>query len=448
MSLPSTLRLKQKPNQNLESSVKSDSNQINQEVQDVKESITEKKLPSTLKLKKQKDSVVFPFEGENDLDREIERSIAQGTSRIGESILGLPGDLSNFVRGLFGDESETNLPTSKSLREKSEKYSLGYTKPKTDFEERGGELLQDIASFMLPGSGKYNFVRNIGIPVVANLAKEGIKYSGNEKLGEAAKIGTMVVLDLMSLRNGGAKKYAGELFNQSEKLIPEGTALKSPTFEKSLLNLEKSLSSGGSAPSKEKALKKVSEIQSKMNNGEIEVKELIDFRKSINEIKSELGGFEVQLPKHIKKKAIANLDLVKNEVVKSLDEYGSKFNPEFHKLNRSANESWAAYENSDRIANFIKKNVSKAIKSTAVKTLFGLSGVGVYMYPAAAAKLGASAIPLYAAHESYKVLHQVMKSPTLRKYYGNILKGAASGNASQVSKNIKALDKEFEEDNL
>ncbi len=392
----------------------------------------------------------FPFEGENDLDREIERNVAQGTSRIGETVLGLPGDLSNFVRGIFGDESETNLPTSKSLREKSEKYSLGYTKPQNEFEEKSGEVLQDIASFMLPGSGKYNFVRNLGIPIVANLVKEGVKYTGNEKLSEASKIGTMVMLDLMSLRNGGAKKFAGNLFKDSEKMIPEGATLKSPALQKSLTNLEKMLESGGSAPSKEKALKKVSEIQSKVKNGQIEVKELIDFRKNINEIKSELGGYEVQLPKHIKAKAISNLDIVKKEVINALDEYGT-INPEFGKLNRSANEAYAAYESSDKMAKFISKVGKGIVKNQGLKAVLGLSGVyGGLAHPAAAAGIAGKAAlvgaPAFAAYESYKILHQITKSPVLRKFYGNILKGAASGNASQVSKNMKALDKHLQED--
>ena len=430
--MPSTLRPKSKVNVPQEKPTQNELSNLPKSLR-----------PKSLKPKNQP----MPFEGENDLDREIERNIAQGTSRIGETILGLPGDLSNFVRGLFGDESETNLPTSKSLREKSEKYSLGYTKPQNEFEERSNEVLQDIASFMLPGSGKYNLVRNLGIPIVANLVKEGASYTGNEKLGDAAKIGTMIMLDLMHHKAGGAKKYAGSLFDQSEKLVPEGAALRSEKLEKSLFDLEKSLASGGSAPSTEKALKKVSEIKSKMKNGEIEINELIDFRKNINEIKTELGGYEVQLPKSIKKKAIANLDLVKNQIIKSLDEYGSKSNPEFGKLNKSANEAYAAYESSNKMAEFIKKSAKGFTKNPGTKALLSLSGIsGAYMYPGIVAKAGIAAVPLYAGYETYKVFHQVMKSPTLRKFYGNILKGAAAGNASQVSKNVQALDKALEEE--
>src|SRR5262249_10854939 len=142
-------------------------------------------------------------------------------------------------------------------------------------------------------------------------------------------------------------------------------------------------------------------------------------------------------------KAIANLDLVKKEVIGALDEYGTKYNPEFGKLNRAANESYAAYESSDKIANFLKKTVGNTLKSKALTSLLGISGA-TYAFPAAVAKAGLAGVPVYAGYEGYKILHQVMKSPTLRKFYGEILKGAASGNASQVIKNTKALDNELQ----
>ena len=404
----------------------------------------ESSIPSFLRpISKQEE---FLFEGENDLDREIERNIAQQTSRIGETLAGAPGDIWSFAKSIFGFEPETNLPTSESLRKKSEELSLGYTKPKNEFEERLGEVQQDIASFMIPGSGKYNFVRNIGIPITANLAKEGVKAVGGDKMADAAKMGTMVILDLMNLKGGGAKKYATNLFKESESLIPEGATLKSKNLEKGLSSLQKSLESGGSAPSKEKALKKITEIQSKVQNGQIEVKELIDFRKTINEIRSELGGFEVQLPKAIKKKAIANLDFVKKEVINGLNEYGKLENPEFLKLNKAANESYAAYEASDKMGKFIKDVVKDTVKSPVLKAILGIGGTyGAFAHAGTLAKSGGAILPLYAGYESYKIIHQVMKSPTLRKFYGNILKGAISGNASQVSKNAKAMEKELEE---
>jgi len=184
----------------------------------------------------------------------------------------------------------------------------------------------------------------------------------------------------MNLKGGGAKKFATDLFNESEKLVPKGAKVISPKLESSLENLKKKIS--------------------------------------------------------------ANLDLVKKEVIEGLNEYGTHQNPEFLKLNKAANEAYGAYEASDKMASFIKKHVTT--KNPMVKTLLGLGGI--YKFPALAAKGAIGAPAVYGTYQAYKVLHQVIQSPTLRKFYGNILKGAAAGNASQVIKNSKALEKQFEED--
>jgi len=179
----------------------------------------------------------------------------------------------------------------------------------------------------------------------------------------------------------------------------------------------------------------------------LDKEQLIDFRKNINELISETGGFEVQLPKAIKKKAISNLGEVKKEVINGLNEYGKKSNPEFLKLNKAANEAYAAYSSSNKIADFIKKTASGTLKTPAVKALFGLGGsYGALAFPGIAAKAAFVGAPALAGYEGYKVLHQVIKSPTLRKYYGEVLKGAIVGNASQVSKNLKALEQKLSEE--
>jgi hypothetical protein len=391
----------------------------------------------------------FPLEGENDLEREIERNIAQQTARMGEAAIGLPGDVWSFAKSLLGFDPETNLPTSEKLREFTEQASQGYLEPQNEFESRVGELQQDITSMMTPGSNVYSLARNIGIPVVANLVKEGINIAGGDKIGTGAKIGTMIILDLISQRRGGAKKYASKLFEEGDKLVPKGEKAFLPHFETYLKTLEKTMESGGSRPSTSEPLKKIRELLERSKNGEIEVRELMDFRQAINEIKDSMGGYNVEVPPKIKRKIIFNLDQVKGEVIKGLDEYGKLKNPKFRELNKAANESWAAIEQSDKMATFIKKTVKDSIKNPGVKHILGLGGAGygIVAHGATIAKASAvAAIPLYAGYQTYKVLHQIIKSPTLRRYYGNVLKGAASGNASQVLINAKALDKELEEE--
>lgn len=441
--MPSTLRPK--------------SSTLNQKNQDIfsseeNQSIIEKKeelktpLPSTLKSKKKEN---LPYEGENDLDREIERNIAQGTSRMLETFIGAPGDIYSFTKSLFGLSPETILPTSKSLREFSEKSTLGYTKPKSESEERAGEILQDVASFMIPGSKQYSLMRNIGIPIIANLAKEGIKMAGAEKSSEAAKIGLMVGLDLMANRSGmggGAKKYAGKLFDEAEKSVPKGLSINASNLNHYLTETEKELSKGGSRPSTKQALEKIKEIKGEIKNGKIDLKNLIAYRPAINEVIDDLGGFEYILKPKIKGKIIKNMQEVKKSIIKSAEEYGEKFNPKFLNLSRSANEAWAAYEKSNKIANFLNKHFGKKALGMGVKSVLGIGAPVLGAVKAGTALTTGIAIPLTASYQAFKILNRVQNSPTLRKYYGNILSGSIKGNVPQVSRNLSALNKELEEE--
>lgn len=406
-----------------------------------------KEKPSFLsRAKKVSDKgTVLPFEGENDLEREMERSQARATSRSLETIIGAPGDILSFGAWLIGKELPEAIPTSQKLKKFSEETTRGYTAPKNEFEEKSDEVMRDIASFAMPGSQTYSMFRNIGIPIIANLGKEGIKYAGGDEKGSSmAKAGMMVALDLITQRKGaggGAKEFSSNLFKQAEKSIEKGVSVQATGLEKSLNTLEKTLSSGGSRPTTKKSLEKIDELRKEIKNGKIDVKRLAAYRPSINEAIEEMGGFNIEVPKKLKPAAIRNLNQVKSEVIKTLDQYGEKFNPEFLKFHKAANESWAAYQNSNKIANFIDKHAGKWAKSPATKMLFG-SGL---TYGAAAlgktAALTGGALAL--GYPSFKVLHRVMNSPTLRTYYGNILKGSLSGNTSQVSRNMKLLDKEL-----
>lgn len=398
--------------------------------------------PSFLKGARKIDSIQNQnFSTPEEDEKEIERAQAQLTSRGLETILGAPGDIVSFVSGLFGAEQNI-LPTSSSLRDFSEAKSLGYTKPQTEFEEDIGELTSDIASMALPGGSSYSLAKNIGIPVIGSLVKQGIKYAKGDDTDQAyGKVGAMLALDLMANKTGGAKKFAGSLFRKAEEAVPKGVSVNASELERSLNALENQLSSGGSRPTTKKALEKALEIKNEIKNGKIDVKRLAAYRPSINEAIEEMGGFNLELPKKLKPVAIRNLNLVKNEVVKTLNQYGEKFNPEFLKYNKSANEAWAVYENSNKIANFLRDKVSYSPKSKAVMNLFSLAPVaGVTALGSLSPAAATGALTGASLYQSYKILERVRKSPTLRKYYGNVVKEAAARNAPQATKNLKALD--------
>lgn len=294
---------------------------VKKEQQQIQELEQEKyEIPSFLKkVEKQQQQ---QFISDEQVEKDIERSSARTLSRIGESFIGVPGDVASFLTGLFGDEQNI-IPTSKKLKNLSEKATGGYTKAKNKTEESFDEIASDIGTMAFPGGGHYSLARNIGIPVVGNLVKEGLKYKdAGEKYQAYGKVGTMIALDLMSRNTGGVKKYVDYLYKKAEESIPRGVYISAVNLEKSLNALEETLTAGGKRPTTSKAIEKLSEIKNEIKNGKIDAKRLAAYRPSINEIIEEVGGFNFEIPKKLKPQTIRNLNNVKNEVIKTLDQYG------------------------------------------------------------------------------------------------------------------------------
>ncbi len=407
---------------------------------------------------KKEETTEFPFEGENDLEREIERSQARTTSRIGETILGATGDLINFIANLVGENPIINLPGQQDFQNVSEKVTLGYTKPQTEFENKTDELAKDVGSLLIPGGASYGVWRNLGIPIVANLAKEGIKAKGGEgKTAQYAKAGIMLGLDLLGgrLNQGSAKNYAGRLMNEAEALVPQGASINSRPLMNELNTLERQLTSGGTNdPTAAKALSEIKELRKMSVANHIPVKRLIDARKTMNKIIEDMGGFEYFFKPKIKSQIISKLNQVKNKTVDAVTDWGRRSgNSQFIDKWHNGNEAFSVAARSEVVGNFLEKNIGSFSKAPLVKGLFGLggAGAGIHHLASGASKLGISAatigasaaIPIY---EGAKIIYQVAKSPNLRKYYMNIINAASYGNLDQVTRNANALEKELQKE--
>lgn len=379
-----------------------------------------------------------------DLERETERGTAQATSRVLESALGTPGNIQSLVKGITGLQLGTQLPTSSDIKEFSEKATKGYTKPKSEFEEKGGEILSDITAMALPGGTSYSALRNIGIPVAGFLAKEGLEKAGVGETGSnAAKIALMMGLDLASAYrskgHGGAKNYAKELWKEGESNIPKGVSITATELETGLNQLKDKIKKGGSSPSDAKALEKIEEISSKVKNGKIPVDELVAFRKKINELIETQGGFDFSTPARVRQQSINNLNQVKDKVIGTLDEYG-KINPKFGVPYKQANEAYSVYHASNAASKFLKKHFGDYLKSPILNSLFGFG---------AKAALGtAGAVGGVIPYQGYKLLYRIYKSPTLAKLYGNVLKGALENNVAETAKNLDQLKKGMQKEKV
>lgn len=414
----------------------------------LKKSVTQEtpSLPPSLKPKQQKKASQEDFMTDEEFERGIDMANARIWNRIGETALGAPGDIASFFTGLFGEEQKT-LPTSRDIRKAGKSITGDALEPKNPTEERIDEFVSDVTSFSLPGTGQFKAIRNIGIPIIGSLVKEGLKYEdASEKTQAYGKVGTMVALDLLSRRTGGAKKYAGTLFKKAEEALPKGVSFDASKLERSLGDLENVMTMGGTRPSTTKSLDKILEIKKEIKNGKIDGQRLAAYRSSINEAIDEIGGFNMAVPVKQKPAAIRNLNQVKDQVIKTLDEYGAKYNPEYQKLSRDANEAWAAYQKSNKIASFIQKKIPYASRSKAAHLLFSStpfvgSAAATVLSPAGGAGFFGAAL----AYQAYKVLDRVIRSPVLRKYYMNSIKEASAGNVAQTTKNLKLLDKELDQ---
>lgn len=398
----------------------------------------------------QKEESVKTYQGENDLEREIERNIARSTSRMIEKGLGFPGDIQQFAKSLidlpiFG---AVQLPTSEKIRETI--GSSEYLQPQTPLEEKADEFIQDVTALSLPGSSSHSLLRNVGIASAGLLGEKAAKELGaSEKSQAMTKQGLMTILDVMNIRKtsgkGGAKKFASSLFDESEKLIPEGARINAGKYSSSLNKLEKDLTRGGTSPKVEPALKKIKELKEKVHDGSIDVRELIGARKKINDIIEAGGGFEYAPRPGIRKQALHHLREVKSSVIDALNEYGN-INQDFGKMNRSANEAYAAYAASNSISNFLKKNFGDKITDLTTKAALGLASpaalASAKFFPLTTAT-AAAASPIYVAT---KILRRISSSPTLRKYYGNILKFSLQENVPLVQSNIRKFEKELQKE--
>ena len=398
------------------------------------------------------------FETDEDLEREIERNQAQFTSRMLERLIGTPGNIYQMLPEKLRKMNPLNflhkhLPTEKQLRGFSEKATLGYTKPKTEFEEKVGEVGGDIASFAMGSPGKTllgGISKVIGIPIAGELAREGIEqFGGSQAAQQYGKLGTMVLLDLWGLRRGvgegGAYKYGIKRLDEAEKAIPKNALADVKVFEKKLDSLEKGFRSGVTGPHTNEAIRAIGEIKGHIKNGQMEAWRFPKIRKDINKLVDNLKGFSLEgPPAKIKKAAVENLNQVKNALIQAGNRWGRGKAPEFFKNWREGNEALSVFHRSNDLGKFFSKRTK--ISNPVLKHLLG---AGIYHHPG---KLLAGAALKKTAEKSVEfptiMATRFFKSKVLRSLYQKVMREAIKGEAGAAASTIKKIEKEMEKEGI
>ncbi len=326
------------------------------------------------------------------------------------------------------------LPNTQDVNKFIDEYDEGYLAPKSDRQKLANDTAQDIVNSFL-NRGPKGIFRNFIIPGVSNVVKKGMELFGADpKTSELGKWFTWIGLDLAGASN--TRGMLSSRMQQNRRQIPRNdTVPMTPRDIRHLDNLEDRLRSGGTAPSKTAALTKIEEIRNSIVNGRIPATELHDFYRTSNEIKSAYGAFNVDgsnKPAHV-----FNLNRVQRLVRNKLDNYGRNQNPEYLRNFRENNSAWAAMEQSDAVASYVKKNYNKPFVSESAKVLFSKP----YGLPTA---VGLTAL------ERTQAFIQRLSNPTLRRYYGDIISNSIrdnrAGMISSMQKFDKLLEKEEEND--
>ena len=376
------------------------------------------------------------------LKEEVRRHTTRTGSRIVESLAGLPGEakgmgLSLAKKGLenFGAPRAAKAlkgfegPTSESLRDLSTKIFGEKVTPHNEKEKLIDDIVSDAAVLAIPIKGKIPFARSIGTAIAGNVSEKVAKELGiGEKGQAAAKIGTFFLAGLSG--KGGVKKYWKQQYKLADEAVPKRALMDSNKIDRQLDVLSRKLRKGGvETPSQKFVEKPIKDLQKLTRGGEMRVEDAVEAKKKINELRSSL--FDEVKGRSGQKGARTRLNDIAAFLDEGLAKYG-KENPTFMEHYKNANEAYAGFHQSKKVGNWISSAIPGGKKGKASLLLAEV------LFKPASLK---ATLPGFAAFKGGELLTRMFKNPTLRKFYGNLMKDAIDENKAGFLRNLTQLQK-------
>ncbi len=415
---------------------------------------------------------------------EVQRTALRTGARAGEALLGGAGSIGQAALGaanyLSGgatpsyEKAREKLPilppTIENIREKQEKVTGEYLKPKNYIEEVGDNLTQLVTALAFPtlGVGGLTSGAKVGesisrIPKAAKIASTAIggseltKYlTGSELAGEATKFGIILGSGLP----GGRKA----LENQAKKAydivdeIPDTITHQVPKLQSSLRKLWKNTETGHLTEDKKALQEFLASVDKSLEKGTkhsfkggkhavktaMPIKEMAQLEKDANSLIRD---------RRFPAKARPNLIQLRDEFSEALNEYGQTNKP-WDKAYQESKELWHGLKSRSAINDFLHKNadISEIMESKLAKgILFPGTLASGWLFPGKTAiglgSLGAA----YGIKKATELAEFLYKSPTARKYYWNATEAALKDNKNAFIQSARKLDHEaqkYEEENL
>lgn len=336
-------------------------------------------------------------------------------------------------------------PTSSELKQISLEQTKGYTAANSRLEKGLDEITENASSMLLGGGpaqagaggvrGALNAVaRNLGISLSGQLAKEGVKeLGGSETSQEAARTGTMVLGTLLGQID------PAQIWNRLYTLRDSRVTPQSTVPAQGLLNdftsFRRQLSLGGApTPAQNQLLREMDAIESKVVNGMIPVEELTAWQPKLNTMRNNYP--DIRWDNRL-------IDPLRQANQRAIQQYPD---PVFQAAHRQANEVFGVAAQTGRMADFIQRSLPESMRGGLLGNLLGAvitsptGNLGTNVVKGASlAGVGAG------LYHGGSILNHVVKSPTLRREYTDLLMNSSQQNLPGFLQNAQKLDSALQE---
>lgn len=373
----------------------------------------------------------------------VVRHTARTAARVGETALGLPGDIAQGLlwlgkkgESLLGGKphlpERAPLPTSQDIKE----YGTGtiakalpkdYLEPQSKGEQFSDEFFSDLTSLAVPLSkaGKIPFKRALAVSGLGNLASFTAKDMGaSEGVQTGVKLGTMLATTMAG--PGKLKEHMSNLYKNAEQSIPEGAMVSTEKIKPIMDKLTKITTTGDLTPSKKFMLDRINAVQEKMVGGKIPVTHAWALKRDMNEWIHDITkpyGVEKYIPS------------LSNGLNNVLTEYG-KQNKDFLRSFKEADNISIGLSKASHVNKWLQKHVSNKNLSIATAALLFGPHVGVPLALTGKAIVGAGA-----TRYGVQAFEALKNSSAIRKYYADVIGTAAKKDLAATTRNVSKLNK-------
>lgn len=347
-------------------------------------------------------------------------------------------------------ENLSLIPRTNELKAKFDELTDNKFSPVDAADAQVDEVIGDFAALVLPtigGKAKVaskapslikgvgQLVKSLVRPAVqvagGQAAKKGAEALGFEEGGqEVAKLAAIFMLGLRS--PGSVDKFASEQQQAVRSRIPDANiSAKNMVKKLNDFKAEVRRGTGEAFPEKRKLLDRVNVIMKKVKKGEISLKDVEEIIKENNEIIGDpatLQGTEARIKR------------VQGILQETFQEYEA-IDPQLVADFREANSTFKAVKESRKALDFILKKEGIAIKEGV-----GANTLAAVQFRSGKPLRGLFTMGVNAVSTPIRTMQVINQTPSLQKFYLDALKAAVAGDTGAYIKNLKALDKNLEDE--